>query len=69
MDTITSTVQKRYDRLAPFYDRLQAMMEKGRMKKWRRKVWRRTRGKILEVGVGTGNNTTTPNPPDTPQST
>lgn len=48
--------QKRYDRIAKYYDWLESLMEKGLMEKWRQNVWQLAKGKILEVGVGTGRN-------------
>jgi ubiquinone/menaquinone biosynthesis C-methylase UbiE len=49
--------RKRYDRLAFWYDYLEAPMERIGFAAWRPKVFNRIRGKkILEVGVGTGKN-------------
>ncbi|HEY3314254.1 MAG TPA: class I SAM-dependent methyltransferase [Bacillota bacterium] len=48
----SEVVIRRYDRLSPFYDFCDRM---GRPV-WRRKVFERTRGEVLEVGVGTGKN-------------
>lgn len=51
------TIQKRYDRIAPFFDLLEAPMEGFIMQPWREKLWRKVSGyHILEVGVGTGKN-------------
>lgn len=51
------SISKRYDRIAPFYDLLEAMMEGLFFKRWRERLWRKTAGHhILEVGVGTGKN-------------
>lgn len=44
--------QRRYDRLAPFYDFWDRM---GRPE-WRRRVFAETAGEVLEIGVGTGKN-------------
>lgn len=56
-------IEKRYDRIAPVYDSLEYLMEKGKMGDWRQKLWQRVKTKIdkenmtlLEAGVGTGKN-------------
>lgn len=52
----TETTRRRYDRLARFYDRLEAGAER-RFAPWRAALWQRVRGsRVLEVGVGTGKN-------------
>ena len=49
--------KKRYDRLARFYDFLEAPLEKLRFASWRTRLRDRIRGPLaLEVGVGTGKN-------------
>jgi phosphatidylethanolamine/phosphatidyl-N-methylethanolamine N-methyltransferase len=49
--------KKRYDRLARFYDFLEAPVERLRFASWRRKLRDRITGeRALEVGVGTGKN-------------
>lgn len=46
----------RYDRIAPVYDLMEALMERA-ARRWRELLWARVEGeKILEVGVGTGKN-------------
>lgn len=55
MKNHTETIKKRYNRVAGFYDLLE-VMEKGRMEQWRIALWREAKGKVLEVGVGTGRN-------------
>lgn len=56
-DPRTRATRARYNRLAPFYDRMEAMNERRAFGKWRQDLWRRVRGpRILEVGVGTGKN-------------
>jgi phosphatidylethanolamine/phosphatidyl-N-methylethanolamine N-methyltransferase len=53
----SATIQKRYDRLAPYFDGLEAMMEGLFFRSWRKKLWESVAGPhILEVGVGTGKN-------------
>lgn len=52
-----ASIQKRYDRIAPYFDGIEAMMEGLVMKSWRKKLWAKVEGHhILEVGVGTGKN-------------
>jgi ubiquinone/menaquinone biosynthesis C-methylase UbiE len=52
-----NVTRKRYDRLAFWYDFLEAPMERIRFASWRPRILNRIRGdRILEVGVGTGNN-------------
>ena len=49
--------KKRYDRLAFWYDFLEAPMERIGFASWRPKILNRIRrGRTLEVGVGTGKN-------------
>lgn len=53
----SATIQQRYDRLAPYFDGLEAMMEGLFFRNWRKKLWESVEGPhILEVGVGTGKN-------------
>jgi ubiquinone/menaquinone biosynthesis C-methylase UbiE len=56
-------IRKRYNRVAPIYDSLESMMEKGKMGSWRKRLWQRveetlpkSNGILLEAGVGTGKN-------------
>lgn len=52
----TRRARKRYERVARFYDLVEAMMERS-AGKWRRLQWSKVEGRhILEVGVGTGKN-------------
>ena len=53
----TVIIRKRYDRLAFFYDFLEAPLERGRFAHWRSSLTDRIIGnQALEVGVGTGKN-------------
>jgi ubiquinone/menaquinone biosynthesis C-methylase UbiE len=53
----SNLTRKRYDRLARFYDFLEAPMERARFAAWRTKLQDRMTGeRALEVGVGTGKN-------------
>ncbi|WP_428357281.1 class I SAM-dependent methyltransferase [Methyloprofundus sp.] len=57
MTNETDIIRKRYDRLAPYFDRIESMMEKMMMGELRDKIWQKVSGDIiLEVGVGTGKN-------------
>jgi len=56
-------IKKRYDRIAPVYDSLELLMEKGKMGDWRQHLWQKVENKIdkkemrlLEAGVGSGKN-------------
>jgi phosphatidylethanolamine/phosphatidyl-N-methylethanolamine N-methyltransferase len=52
----TAVTRARYQRLAPFYDRMEALQE-HRYRPWRACLWSLVQGpKVLEVGVGTGKN-------------
>lgn len=50
-------IRRTYDRLAPWYDLLEAVPDRllG-MVSWRRRLLARARGRVLEVAVGTGRN-------------
>lgn len=53
----TVTAKKRYDRIAPFYDFAEGLVERSRYSRWRRLLWDKVEGEnILEIGVGTGKN-------------
>lgn len=53
----STDIQKRYDRLAPYFDLIEAPMEGFFFRKWRKRLWGEAEGyHILEVGVGTGKN-------------
>lgn len=55
-DRETRLTRRRYDRIAPIYDTLEWMME-WRARLWRRDLWSRVKkGRVLEMGVGTGKN-------------
>lgn len=50
-------IKKRYDRIAPYFDGIEAMMEGLVFRNWRKRLWEKVDGyHILEVGVGTGKN-------------
>lgn len=51
----SSRIRAIYDRLAPRYDRREALVE-WLLRGYRRKLLRRARGRVLEVGIGTGRN-------------
>lgn len=53
----SAAIQQRYNRIAPYFEGLEAVMEGLIFKGWRKKCWAEVRGHhILEVGVGTGKN-------------
>jgi ubiquinone/menaquinone biosynthesis C-methylase UbiE len=49
-------IQAIYDRLAPTYDRRRRLLEWALLRRYRRRLLARARGKVLEVGLGTGLN-------------
>ena len=52
----TQATRARYNRIAPFYDRMEKVSER-RFRPWREKLWAAVpAGRVLEVGVGTGKN-------------
>jgi ubiquinone/menaquinone biosynthesis C-methylase UbiE len=57
MKSDSAAIQKRYNRIAPYFEGLEAVMEGLVFKAWRKKCWEKAQGNhILEVGVGTGKN-------------
>jgi len=53
----TNPTERRYNRIAPFYDLMEWVTEKTAFQEWRHDLWSQiSSGKILEVGVGTGKN-------------
>jgi ubiquinone/menaquinone biosynthesis C-methylase UbiE len=53
----STTIRKRYDRIAPYFEGMEAVMEGLFFKSWRKRLWAKVEGHhILEVGVGTGKN-------------
>lgn len=52
---MTEQTRRRYNRIARWYDMMEALPEHG-FSRWRRQLVRRAKGRILEVGVGTGKN-------------
>jgi len=57
MKSDSAAIKKRYDRMAPYFEGLEAVMEGLFFKNWRKKLWEKVDGyHILEVGVGTGKN-------------
>jgi ubiquinone/menaquinone biosynthesis C-methylase UbiE len=50
-------IRKRYDRIAPYFEGMEAIMEGLFFRNWRKRLWAKVEGHhILEVGVGTGKN-------------
>ena len=57
MQTDGTKTKQRYDRVAPYYDKLERGMEFFLFRHRRRILWDKVKGKdILEIGVGTGIN-------------
>ena len=57
LSTLTEITRKRYNRIAPLYDLMEAFVERRRFRAWRSLLWSQVKpGRILEVGVGTGKN-------------
>ncbi len=55
-ESATNLTRARYQRLSPWYDRMEGMAE-ARYRPWRIKLWKQVLGpRVLEVGVGTGKN-------------
>lgn len=53
----TDRVRGRYDRISPYYDLIELLLEKVVFRRWRKMVFDSSDGdRILEVGVGTGKN-------------
>ncbi|MEI6706791.1 MAG: class I SAM-dependent methyltransferase [Methylococcales bacterium] len=53
----SANIQQRYNRIAPYFEGLEAVIEGLIFKGWRKKCWEKAQGHhILEVGVGTGKN-------------
>lgn len=53
----TDSTRARYNRLAPIYDVMGAVVEHLVFRHWRKRLWSHVDGhEILEVGVGTGKN-------------
>lgn len=52
---LTGQTKTRYNRIAPYYDVMEIISEHT-FSRWRRELLARVRGKVLEVGVGTGKN-------------
>jgi ubiquinone/menaquinone biosynthesis C-methylase UbiE len=57
MKSDSAAIKKKYNRIAPYFEGLEAIMEGLFFKNWRKKLWAKVDGHhILEVGVGTGKN-------------
>lgn len=53
----THTTRRRYDRIAPFYDSVEGLVESTLYRDWRKAIWSQIEpGRILEIGTGTGKN-------------
>lgn len=57
MPSQTEIIKKRYDRIAPYFDKIEGMMESMMLGNLRTQFWAKVTGeKLLEAGVGTGKN-------------
>ena len=57
MKSDSTAIKKKYDRIAPYFEGLESVMEGLFFKNWRKRLWAKVEGHhILEVGVGTGKN-------------
>lgn len=56
MKNTNEKIRRRYNRVTRFYDLLEKPMEVMSMKKWRMEAMKDLKGKVLEVGIGTGRN-------------
>lgn len=53
----TAQTKARYNRIAPIYDLMEAVVERSAFRRWRERLWSGVEGEqVLEVGVGTGKN-------------
>ena len=52
---LTAQTKTRYNRIAPYYDVIELISERT-FSRWRKRLLARTKGEVLEVGVGTGKN-------------
>ena len=49
-------IKKKYNRFSLFYDLVEWPIEKLLFSKWRKKLLKNSKGRVLEIGVGTGKN-------------
>ncbi|MFW5443442.1 MAG: class I SAM-dependent methyltransferase [Methylococcaceae bacterium] len=57
MEAESEKIKHRYNRIAPFFDALEGVLEGLFFKLWRKTLWDKVQGEhVLEVGVGTGKN-------------
>ena len=53
----TTQTKSRYNRIAPIFDLMEAVIERRAFQEWRKRLWSKIEGgRVLEVGVGTGKN-------------
>ena len=56
-DKTTEIIKRRWNRTARYYDYIMAVMDRVGVRKGRRLLWSRVESsRVLEIGVGTGNN-------------
>ncbi len=57
MNAANDKTKQRYNRIAPYFDVLEAFLEGLFFNEWRKTLWQKVEGEhVLEVGVGTGKN-------------
>jgi ubiquinone/menaquinone biosynthesis C-methylase UbiE len=57
MNAHTETIKRRYNRIAPYFEGMEAVIEGLLLQRWRKRCWQKVDGyHILEIGVGTGKN-------------
>ena len=56
MSLTTKQISKKYNRFSYIYDFLERPIEKRLFSKWRKEALKEVKGRVLEVGVGTGKN-------------
>lgn len=55
--TGTDITRLRYNRIAPYFDVMEGLLEFTLLNRWRKQTWEKVSGEsILEIGVGTGKN-------------
>ena len=56
MELSKKQVKSKYNRFSLIYDLIESPMEYFMFRKWRKKTLKKLKGKVLEIGVGTGKN-------------
>ncbi|MBT4539357.1 class I SAM-dependent methyltransferase [Candidatus Woesearchaeota archaeon] len=56
MTLTNKQISKKYNRFSLFYDFIERPIEKKLFSKWRKELLKEVKGRVLEIGVGTGKN-------------